>query len=134
MKTIVAYCRTANALGSDPMSGIMDQANAIQHYATRHGFIIHETYRDPGMSGISLERPALQRLLADCRTGKIAIVLTTDADRLSRDTGQLFALIDIFRDTGVHVEFNTSAGRASFASLTVLLSAAAEVEGAAANA
>jgi len=31
----------------------------------------------------------LQRLLADCRAGKVGMVLTQDAARLSRNTGQL---------------------------------------------
>jgi site-specific DNA recombinase len=127
MKAIVAYCRTASALDSDQSSGITRQVNAILRYAADQGLTIHETYLDAGTSGISLDRPELQRLLADCRAGKIDTVLTTYSERLSRNTDQLFALIDIFHGAGVHVEFTTAAGRNHFAFLGALLSAAAEL-------
>jgi site-specific DNA recombinase len=132
MKTIVAYCRTACALDSDPMSGITRQVNDILRFAADLGLIVHETYLDAGMSGICLERPELQRLLADCHAGKIDTVLTTDPDRLSRDTGQLFALLDVLQKTGVRIEFATPAAQTRLAFLTVLLSTVAEL-GAAAN-
>ena len=96
MKTIVAYCRTASASGNDPISGITHQVNEILRYAADHGLTVHEMYLDMGMSGISLERAELQRLLADCRDGKIDTVLTTEPERLSRNTGQLFVLLDTF--------------------------------------
>jgi DNA invertase Pin-like site-specific DNA recombinase len=62
----------------------------------RQGLNIRETYIDPGVSGVTLDRPALQRLIADCRVGKIGTVVTKDHARLSRDTAQLFALLHIF--------------------------------------
>ena len=51
----------------------------------RSGLIICETYLDAGVSGGTLERPALQRLLADCRAGKIGTVIAQDLERLSRN-------------------------------------------------
>src|SRR5690242_21758645 len=41
-------------------------------------------YDDGGFSGGNLERPALQRLLADIRTGRIDIVVVYKVDRLTR--------------------------------------------------
>ena len=131
MKTIVAYCRTGSALESDQLSGITHQVNEILRYAADHGLTVHEMYLDMGMSGISLERAELQRLLADCRAGKIDTVLTTDPERLSRNTGQLFTLLNIFCESDTHVEFATAAGRNHFAFLTSLLSVVAEFTAAA---
>jgi site-specific DNA recombinase len=127
MKTIVAYCRTGAASGSDPISGITRQVNEILRYAADHGLTVHETYLDAGTSGISLERPELQRLLADCRDGKIDTVLTTEPERLSRNTGQLFVLLDTFCESDVHVEFTTAEGRNHFAFLAAVLSTLAEL-------
>ena len=132
MKTIVAYCRTGAASGSDPISGITRQVNEILRYAADHGLTVHETYLDAGTSGISLERPELQRLLADCRVGKIDTVLITAPERLSRNTGQLFALLGIFCESGVRVEFAIAVGRNHLEFLTAVLSTVAEL-GAAAN-
>jgi DNA invertase Pin-like site-specific DNA recombinase len=128
MKTIVAYCRTASSLGSDQTSGITHQVNEILRYAADHGLTVHEMYLDIGMSGIDLERLELQRLLASCQAGKIDTVLTTDPERLSRNTGQLFLLLGAFCESGAHVEFTVAAGRNHFEFLAVVLSNVAELE------
>ena len=88
MKNAVAYCRTAWASQSDPLSGVRLQSQELTRYAKGHGLLIRETYMDAGVSGMTLERPDLQRLMADCRAGKIGTVVTQDPERLSRDTGQ----------------------------------------------
>jgi len=126
MKTIVAYCRS----GWEPPRGpspVRDQARELERYAKRRGFVIRETYTDRAANGMTLDRPELRKLIADCHAGTIGTVLATDPDRLSRGTGQLVALLDVFRETGVHVEFATSTGRTNFAFLRVLLSALVEL-------
>ncbi len=106
MKSVVAYCRTASALGSDPISGITHQVNVILRYAACHGLTVHETYMDAGMSGISFERPELQRLLAEC-------------------CGQLAGLLYTFQKAGARVGFATEEGRNRYALLKVAFSALA---------
>jgi site-specific DNA recombinase len=126
MKHTVAYCRTACPNQSDPLSGVMLQEKDIRRYAKRHGVVVSAVYADAGVSGVTLERPELQRLLADCRAGKIGTIITKDADRLSRDGRRLIALLHIFLKAGVHVEFCT--GQNSYRSLNMVLSAVAELE------
>src|SRR2546430_17572012 len=46
--------------------------------------LIPEHYDDGGLSGASLDRPALQNLLADVQAGKVTIVVVYKADRLTR--------------------------------------------------
>jgi hypothetical protein len=67
MKKTVAYCRTAFAEPSDPLAGVSAQAASLREYAGRHGMTVDGTYMDAGASGMTLIRPALQQLLADCR-------------------------------------------------------------------
>jgi site-specific DNA recombinase len=126
MKKFVAYCRTAFAEPSDPLAGVSAQAASLREYAGGHGMTVDGTYMDAGLSGVTLIRPALQQLLADCRAGKIGVVLTADTDRLSRDTGQLTALLHQFRAYGVHVEF--ASGAHGLKPLGVVLSALAEFQ------
>jgi DNA invertase Pin-like site-specific DNA recombinase len=133
MKAVVAYCRSACEPLGRP-SPVRSQARELRQYVKPRGLTIRETYMDPAASGRTLDRPGLRKLIADCHAGKIGTVVTTDPERLSRDTGQLIALLDVFRTTGVDVEFTTSAGRTRFAFLTALLSAVAGVEAAASNA
>jgi site-specific DNA recombinase len=83
-------------------------------------------YLDAGVSGITLERPALQQLIADCLAGKIATIITQDPERLSRDSAKLFVLLNIFRAADVRVEFITGGERIPF--LEAMLSALSELE------
>jgi site-specific DNA recombinase len=124
MKKTVAYCRTAFAEPSDPLAGVSAQAASLREYAEQHGMTVNSAYMDAAVSGVTLIRPALQQLLADCRAGKIAAVITIDTERLSRDTGQLAALLHQFRTYGVRVEF--ASGQAGLKLLGVVVSALAD--------
>jgi site-specific DNA recombinase len=107
---VVGYYRTACAKESDPLAGVRIQEKEIRRYAKRHGVFISAAYADAGVSGVTLDRPELQRLIADCRAGRIGTIVTRDPDRLSRDMGQLIALLHIFLKAGVHVEFSAREG------------------------
>jgi DNA invertase Pin-like site-specific DNA recombinase len=82
---------------------------------------------DGGVSGATLARPALQQLLADCRAGEIGVVLTRDADRLSRNTSQLFALLHCFAIYEVRVQFANKNGETERKLLDLTLSALADL-------
>jgi site-specific DNA recombinase len=130
MKAVVAYCRS----GYEPQSGpsnVSRQARAIRRYAKRHGLNIREIYIDPGVSGITMERPELQRLLADCRAGKVGMVITKDTTRLSRDTCQLLLILRKFQRAGVCVRFSTRDGWSPSDLLTVVCRATSEFKTAA---
>jgi len=58
-------------------------------------------YDDGAFSGASLDRPALQHLLADIRAGKIDIVLVYKVDRLTRSLADFAKLIELFDAHGV---------------------------------
>jgi site-specific DNA recombinase len=127
MKTVVAYCRS----GYEPQSGVSNvrrQAVAIRRYAKRHRLNIREMYIDPGVSGITMERPELQRLLADCRAGKVGMVITKDTARLSRDTCQLLLILRKFQRAGVCVQFSTRDGWSPSEFLTAVCKTVSEFE------
>src|SRR5256886_8261751 len=88
--------------------------------------LIPGRYDDGAFSGASLDRPALQQLLADVRASKIDIVLVYKVDRLTRSLADFAKLIELFDVHGVSFvsvtqSFNTrsSMGRLT---LNVLLS------------
>jgi len=88
--------------------------------------LIPGRYDDGAFSGASLDRPALQQLLADVRAGKIDIVLVYKVDRLTRslaDFAKLIELFDAHRVSFVSVtqSFNTSSSMGRL-TLNVLLS------------
>ena len=85
-----------------------------------------DAYDDGGISGATMDRPALQRLLADIRTGKVDVVVVYKVDRLTRSLSDFARMVEIFDARGVSFvsvtqQFNTttSMGRLT---LNVLLS------------
>lgn len=81
-KTQVAlYCRLAHA----DEAKMEEQIQALRSYAAQKGYAHCATYIDNGESGISADRPALNRLNEDIRAGHIKTVLVQDVARLFRD-------------------------------------------------
>src|ERR1700760_2250009 len=58
--------------------------------------LITTSYDDGGFSGGSLDRPALQKLLADIKAGLIDIVLVYKVDRLTRSLADFAKLVELF--------------------------------------
>jgi DNA invertase Pin-like site-specific DNA recombinase len=88
--------------------------------------VLPAQYDDGGYSGGSLERPALQRLLADIRGSRVDAVVVYKIDRLTRSLLDFAKIVEVFDDYGVSFvsvtqAFNTatSMGRLT---LNVLLS------------
>jgi len=85
-----------------------------------------DRYDDGGISGGTMERPALQRLLQDIRDRKIDVVVVYKIDRLTRSLADFAKIVEVFDAAGVSFvsvtqQFNTttSMGRLT---LNVLLS------------
>jgi site-specific DNA recombinase len=58
--------------------------------------LVPDHYDDGGLSGASLDRPALQDLLADVRAGKITVVVVYKVDRLTRSLADFAKLVELF--------------------------------------
>src|SRR5204862_7357341 len=93
-------------------------------------------YDDGGFSGGNLERPALQHLLADIRTGRIDIIVVYKVDRLTRSLADFARLVEIFDAQAVSFvsvtqQFNTtnSMGRLTINVLLSFAQFAREVTG-----
>lgn len=88
--------------------------------------LIPDHYDDGGLSGASLERPALQQLLKDIQAKKVDIIVVYKVDRLTRSLADFAKLVELFDENTVSFvsitqSFNTttSMGRLT---LNVLLS------------
>ena len=88
--------------------------------------LIRTAYDDGGFSGGTMERPGLERLLADIRRGLIDVVVVYKVDRLTRSLADFAKMVEVFDAQGVSFvavtqQFNTttSMGRLT---LNVLLS------------
>src|SRR2546430_10475876 len=119
--------------------GIEQEFNALQAQreaceafinSQRHeGWVcLPKGYDDGGFSGATMERPALQRLLADIAAGRVDTVVVYKIDRLTRSLADFAKIVEILnRRSGSFVSVTqplhttTSMGRLT---LNVLLSLA----------
>ena len=62
---------------------------------------VDRVYEDAAQSGATLERPAMNELLADIERGQVNVVVVYKLDRLSRSLLDFVQLIDVFQRYGV---------------------------------
>jgi DNA invertase Pin-like site-specific DNA recombinase len=98
----------------------------IKSQASEGWKLVKTAYDDGGISGGTMERPALQQLLADIGEGLVDVVVVYKVDRLTRSLADFAKMVEIFDARGVSFvavtqQFNTttSMGRLT---LNVLLS------------
>ena len=58
--------------------------------------LLRDHYDDGGFSGGSMERPALQKLMAEIAAGRIDIVVVYKVDRLTRALGDFARMVELF--------------------------------------
>ena len=94
--TTQQHCELAMSLASQ-----REAAEAFIAKQQHRGWLcLPARYDDDGQSGISLDRPALQRLLAEIRAGKIDHLVVYRLDRLTRSLSDLFTLVAVFEKHG----------------------------------
>lgn len=92
MKRIIGYMRVSTEAQTEKY-GLDVQRTEILKEAKKRGDTIHEWYVDGGFSGSKLERPEIQRLLADAESGIIEKVYLYKLDRMSRDVIDALTLL-----------------------------------------
>ena len=125
------YTRKSSEEGLDMEFNSLDaQREACEAYVASQrseGWVlVPDRYDDGGISGATLERPALKRLLRDVEAGLVDVVVVYKIDRLSRSLTDFSRLVEVFEANqvtfvSVTQSFNTttSMGRLT---LNILLS------------
>jgi site-specific DNA recombinase len=131
VRRCAVYTRKSSEEGLEQDFNSLDaQREACEAYirsqASEGWRLVTTTYDDGGISGGTMERPGLQRLLVDIRARKVDVVAIYKVDRLSRSLMDFLKMIEEFDRLGVSVvaitqQFNTttSMGRLT---LNILLS------------
>ena len=73
---------------------IDNQRTILRKYAEEHGFEIHDEYIDDGVSGTTFQRPEVQRLLDDAKTGVINTIIVKDLSRFGRNYIEVGQYVD----------------------------------------
>jgi site-specific DNA recombinase len=100
------YTRKSSEEGLDMEFNSLDaQREACEAYIVSQkpeGWVlVHDRFDDGGVSGGTLERPALKRLLADIERGQVDVVVVYKIDRLSRSLMDFAKLVEVFERSNV---------------------------------
>lgn len=70
------------------------QRTILCKYAEEHGFTVYDEYIDDGVSGTTFQRPEVQRLLDDAKTGVINTIIVKDLSRFGRNYIEVGQYVD----------------------------------------
>jgi site-specific DNA recombinase len=95
------YTRKSSEEGLDMEFNSLDaQREACEAYVASQKaegwLLVPDRYDDGGFSGGTLERPALQRLMADIESKRVDVVVVYKIDRLSRSLMDFARLVEVF--------------------------------------
>ena len=95
------YTRKSTEEGLEQAFNSLDaQRDAAEAYIASQRaegwLLVPDRYDDGGVSGGTLERPALQRLLRDIEAGRVDVVVVYKIDRLSRSLMHFTRLVEVF--------------------------------------
>ena len=119
MMRAALYARVSTEEQAKEGFSIDAQLNILSAWAVVKGYQVADRYIDDGYSAKNLNRPAVQRLLEDCRAGAIDAVVVWRLDRLSRSLRDTLTVVeDVFRAKNVEfisttesIDTTTTSGR-----------------------
>lgn len=127
---VAAYARVS--CGKDAMlHSLSAQANYYSQYIQQNpAWEYAGVYVDEALTGTKDSRPEFQRMLADCKAGKIDRILTKSLSRFARNTVTVLESVRMLKSLGINVYFEEgnihSLGADSELILTLLASFAQE--------
>ena len=106
---------------------VPEQKSRLESYCAAKDYIVAEEYIDAGFSGAKLDRPAMQRLIHDCKNKQLDIVIVWKLDRLSRSQKDTMGFLEDvlipnsidFLSINENFDTSTSFGRMSVGLLSV---------------
>ena len=105
LQRCAVYTRKSTEDGLDQAFNSLDaQYEACAAYAMsqRHEgwLLVSERYDDGGYSGGTMQRPAMQRLMADVAAGKVDVILLYKIDRLTRSLADFAKIVEVLDRAG----------------------------------
>lgn len=102
---VAAYARVSSDKDA-AFHSLEAQTEYYENYVSNHqDWELVDIYSDNGISGTIVERPEFQRMLTDCRAGKIDLVITKSITRFARNTVVLLSTIRELKKLGIDCYF-----------------------------
>ena len=101
-----AYCRVSTDKETQDGSYELQESYFTELITSNPTMELVGIYGDKGKSGLHAEkRPGLQKLMDDCRAGKVNLILTKSISRFARNMAECAAMIRELKDLGVNIIF-----------------------------
>ena len=103
---LAAYCRVSSD-SADQLHSFAAQIRYYKDYERKHPeYKLVDIYADEGLTGTSMEkRNELNRLIRDCKKGKIDRIIVKSVSRFARNTQELLVCIRLLKELGVSLYF-----------------------------
>ena len=101
MTRIAIYARFSSQMQSE--ASIEDQLRICRERAEREGWTVSDIFSDMAVSGASMQRPGVQRLLDEASRGSFDVIMAEALDRLSRDQADVATLFKRLNFHGVKI-------------------------------
>ncbi len=103
---LAAYCRVSSD-SEDQLHSFAAQIRYYSEYERKHPeYTLIDIYADEGLTGTDMKkRDELNRLIRDCKKGKIDRVIVKSVSRFARNTEELLTALRLLKSIGVSVYF-----------------------------
>lgn len=103
---LAAYCRVSSD-SADQLHSFAAQIRYYSEYTKKHPeYELVDIYADEGLTGTEMKkRDELNRLIRDCKQGKIDRIIVKSVSRFARNTEELLVTLRMLTDLGVSVYF-----------------------------
>lgn len=105
-KRVAAYCRVSTDQ-AEQLSSYEAQVNYYTSYITNHpDYEMAGIYADEGISGTNTKkREQFNRMIEDCKAGKIDMIITKSISRFARNTLDCLNFVRMLKELGIEIIF-----------------------------
>ena len=104
-KRVAAYVRVSSGKDAQ-LHSLSAQISYYNNYiGSRGDWVLAGIYADEAMTGTKDNRPEFQKMLTDCRAGKIDMVIAKSITRLARNTVTLLETARELKALGIDIYF-----------------------------
>lgn len=129
---VAAYCRVSTDSDDQLNSFAAQQTHYNELIRSHDGWQMAEIYADEGITGTSAKkRKDFERMLADCRKGRIDRILVKSISRFARNTKECLEITRELKEMGISVffeEHNIDTRMVTSEMLTAILASCAQAE------
>ena len=103
---LAAYCRVSSN-SEDQLHSFASQIRYYKDYERKHPqYILVDIYADEGLTGTSMDkRDEMNRMIRDCKKGKIDRIIVKSVSRFARNTAELLTAARLMKELGISIYF-----------------------------